>query len=156
MSAVLCRRLLAIGQRRAPDFIIGGEANPYLKRWFLIPRNRLFNIYLHQFCRSDDDRALHDHPWAFNASWLLSGNYDEVTPTGTHRLWQGAFKFRWGAAPHRVALLPAVRGEAPVWTLFITGPKVRQWGFLCPKGWRHWQEFTNPADKGATVGRGCD
>lgn len=47
---------------RAPDFYIGGNANPYLLRWWVIPRNRFFNVYLHKFLRDDDDRALHDHP----------------------------------------------------------------------------------------------
>ena len=27
-------------------------------------RNKIFNIYLHQIIRSDDDRALHDHPYS--------------------------------------------------------------------------------------------
>lgn len=65
--------------RRPPDFVIGGHERPYLLRWWVIPRNPVFNIYLHQFRRSDDDRALHDHPWLFNASWLLSGEYVEHT-----------------------------------------------------------------------------
>jgi hypothetical protein len=61
---------------RAPDVIIGGHDNPYLLRWFIIPRNPIFNIYLHQFLRSDDDRALHDHPWPW-CSILLRGSYAE-------------------------------------------------------------------------------
>lgn len=28
---------------------IGGEDDPYLLRWYLIPRNKRLNIYLHQF-----------------------------------------------------------------------------------------------------------
>ena len=39
----------------------------------------MFNLYLHEFSRSDDDRALHDHPWLFNLSVLLSGTYVEHT-----------------------------------------------------------------------------
>lgn len=46
-----------IAQSRNPDFIIGG-ADPYMLRWWVIPRNKVFNIYLHRFLRSDDDRAL--------------------------------------------------------------------------------------------------
>ena len=59
------RALEAIARitRRPADFVIGGAERPYLRRWWVIPRNRLFNVYLHQFLRSDDDRALHDHPW---------------------------------------------------------------------------------------------
>jgi hypothetical protein len=42
----------------------------------------------------------------------------------------------------------------PAWTLFITGRRVRDWGFHCPKGWVPWQEFTDPTDSGR-VGKGC-
>ena len=54
--AWLCDRAVL---SRAPDFIVGADAEggPYLRRWWLSPRNRLFNIYLHHFLRDDDDRA---------------------------------------------------------------------------------------------------
>lgn len=141
--------------RRAPDFVIGGDASPYLERWHLIPRNRLLNVYLHQFLRSDDDRAPHDHPWA-NLSWLLSGRYDEHTPRGVRTRRQGALVVRRASSLHRIELT-----HGPVWTLFVTGPKVREWGFACPSssnagGWRHWRDFTSADDGGATVGKGCD
>ncbi|MDN8617841.1 hypothetical protein [Variovorax ginsengisoli] len=153
-----------LGAARAPDFIIGGAEDPYLLRWWLIPRNRFFNVYLHCFKRSDDDRALHDHPWLFNCSWLLDGQYMEHTPAGQVERRAGALKFRWGPAPHRVELLtvadsvasqPDNRRPIPCWTLFVTGPRVREWGFYCDRGWVHWKWFTAPGDKGA-VGKGCD
>jgi hypothetical protein len=154
--------LIERARRRAPDFIIGGKERPYLLRWFLIPRNPVFNVYLHQFLRSDDDRAHHDHPWLFNASVLLRGCYVEHTIESGGVLVQaprsaGAIKFRWGAAPHRLALVPAVGDkEWPCWTLFITGPRVREWGFYCmERGWVHWKRFTAADDSGA-VGKGCD
>jgi hypothetical protein len=157
---------------RWPDFVIGDVDNPYLLRWYVIPRNRFFNIYLHKFCRSDDDRALHDHPWLFNFSILLEGTYHEHLP-GDKRVRRMAgklsgFKFRWGKSPHRVKLLNNVvqefiprwglriDGEEPVWTLFITGPKVREWGFYCPKGWRHWKDFVSVRPGGNDTGRGCE
>jgi len=34
---------------RKPDFVIGRAGAPYLERWWVIPRNRWFNIYLHHF-----------------------------------------------------------------------------------------------------------
>ena len=164
LRARIARRLMAFAGRRPPDFIIGGPDKPYLRRWWLLPRNRWFNVYLHQFCRSDDDRALHDHPWLFNASWLLDGSYIEQTAAGRFVRNQGAFKLRLGPAPHRVELLRDYGcsslhnlfiSERPCWTLFITGPRVREWGFACPNGWRHWALFTSPLDKGQ-IGRGCD
>lgn len=74
----LANWLIERATRRPPDFVIGGAERPYLLRWWLIPRNPVFNVYLHQFMRSDDDRALHDHPWA-NCSVLLRGAYTEHT-----------------------------------------------------------------------------
>jgi hypothetical protein len=69
--------LLNWAKSRNPDFVIGGNERPYLLRWWVIPRNPVFNVYLHCFLRSDDDRALHTHPWLFNVSWLLLGKYRE-------------------------------------------------------------------------------
>jgi hypothetical protein len=142
---------------REPDFIVGGEQYPYLLRWFLIPRNRWFNVYLHCFLRSDDDRAHHDHPWLFNFSWLRLGEYDEHTIDrgGIHRRTRrraGDWKLRIGPAPHRIEL---IQGQ-PCWTIFITGPRIRSWGFHCPeRGWVHWKRFTAADDPGK-VGKGCD
>ena len=157
-------RFIARMTRRPADFVIGGSERPYLRRWFVLPRNPVFNVYLHQFLRSDDDRALHDHPWLFNASLLLRGSYVEHTIKAggieMRTLRQaGAFKLRCGPAPHRVELLgdpfAEVENPLPCWTLFITGPRVRQWGFHCPHGWVHWKQFTAANDPGA-VGRGCE
>lgn len=148
--------LLKIARARSPDFIIGGRDNPYLLRWFVIPRNPVFNIYLHHFLRSDDDRALHDHPWA-NLSVLLDGSYTEHTIAAggvNHKqvLDSGDWRFRHtGKLAHRIELT-----DGPCWTLFITGPRYRNWGFHCPQaGWIQWDRFTAKDDKGA-VGKGCD
>lgn len=136
---------------RDPDQVIGGHEDPYLQRWHVIPRNCFFNIYLHLFLRSDDDRALHSHPWLFNFSWLLEGTYFEHLPGGKGVLREaGAKKFRWGPAFHRIELV-----DGACWTLFITGPRVRPWGFMCPQGFVHWRDFTSPHDSGVT-GKGCD
>jgi hypothetical protein len=149
-------RLIDRAIRRKPDFIVGGADRPYLMRWWLIPRNRFFNVYLHQFLRSDDDRALHDHPW-MNASLLLCGAYLEHTIAAggiEHRreLRAGDLRVRLtGRIAHRIEL-----HKGPCWTLFLTGPVYREWGFHCPEdGWIHWKKFTARDDAGA-VGAGCD
>lgn len=143
---------------REPDFVIGPKDDPYLRRWWIIPRNRFFNIYLNQILRSDDDRALHDHPW-WNLSLILKGGYYEHTPCGLcgsptchetrvkHRV-AGDVVFRGPKAAHRLVL------TKPAWTLFITGPRIREWGFWCPKGWVKWTDFVAKDDHGA-VGPGC-
>ena len=140
--------------RREPDFVIGGAEKPYLLRWFVIPRNRIFNVYVHRFLRSDDDRALHCHPW-MNASILLRGEYAEHTiaqggVAQCARLVAGDVRVRWsGRLAHRIELT-----DGPCWTLFLTGPRYRSWGFHCPTRWVPWREFTAPDDSGA-IGPGC-
>lgn len=154
ISDAIWRRCTHIARSRDPDFVIGGQERPYIRRWWLIPRNKLFNIYLHQVLRSDDDRALHDHPWA-NISILLMGEYVEhtIAAGGIHRrrmLRRGDVKCRRARAAHRIEI------DGQAWSLFITGPVVREWGFHCERGWVHWRAFTNPADGGSTTGRGCE
>lgn len=163
MLRAAIQRLIERAERRVPDFIIGGEADPYMRRWWLVRRNRLANVYLHNMLRDDDDRALHDHPWP-NVSIILRGGYTEIVPafplhwergdrrTNAISRRAGEVIVRGARSPHRLALID---GE-PCWSLFLTGPRLRAWGFWCEHGWRHWREFTDPATAGATIGRGCD
>lgn len=139
---------------RNPDYIVGTIDAPYLRRWWLIPRNRVFNIYLHEFQRSDDDRALHDHPW-WSLSLLLHGQLTEhtIAAGGIHRrriLRAGQWRIRTASAAHRIEIAP----NQTAYTLFITGPVLRGWGFHCPRGWVPWQQFTQPNNPGQT-GPGC-
>jgi hypothetical protein len=116
---------------RPPDFIVRGPGGDYLHRWYVIPRNRWFNVYYHRFLHSDEDRALHDHMYV-NASIILRGSYIEHFADGTTRLRRpGNVVLRRPTTAHRVELI----NGAPVVTLFVTGPRVRNWGFLCPGGW---------------------
>ena len=151
---LLWRRMLRIADRREPDVLIGKADDTYMQRWWVIPRNRIFNVYLHHFLRSDDDRALHDHPW-LNASILLQGRYTEHTIAAggvNHRAVYaaGAVKFRGPRYAHRIELT-----DGPCWSLFITGPNIRTWGFHCPAGWRPWQQFVDTKNAGQ-IGKGCD
>jgi hypothetical protein len=130
----------------APDFIIGDN---YLRRWWIIPRNEGCNVYLHEILHSDDDRALHDHPWD-NTSMLLMGSYIEHTPEGAFLREVGSIVSRKATDAHRLEIPEGGRAVS----LFMTGPKLREWGFHCPQGWRHWRDFVDQRDKGQ-VGRGC-
>lgn len=151
----LADRLVSWAKMRMPDLYVGGKLDPYLIRWHLLPRNPIFNVYLHKFLRSDDDRALHDHPWA-NLSILLKGSYTEhtIAAGGIHhrvRRVAGDWVLRWsGKLAHRIEI-----NEGACWTLFITGPKYREWGFHCrDAGWIHWRDYTH-SDSPGEIGRGC-
>lgn len=117
---------------RTPYFHLEG----YMQRWWIKKPARHdehqadpsiktgWGARVHRIMRSDDDRALHDHPF-WNISIILRGGYFELTDTGI--IWRGvgSVVFRKAKARHR--LIVPQGGEA--WTLFITGPWERVWGF---------------------------
>jgi hypothetical protein len=115
----------------------------HLYRWTLF-RCRWFQVVLHNF-RSDDPPDLHDHAW-WNVSIVLRGVLKETTykhvpwavlPAYYSRyLRAGSVRIRSAAELHRLSV---VRG--PVWTLFITGPERRQWGYDTDAGWIPWQRY---------------
>lgn len=113
--------------------IAAPDGSPYLSR-LLLPRIRLPYLgtvrpMLHQFHRPDDDRELHNHPWARAWSLILTGSYveerlaDPVTGTTATKIvrWFNALTDR---DFHRVVSL-----HGDVFTLFVTGDRVQDWGF---------------------------
>lgn len=148
---------------RAPDLAIGPRSDPQTARWHLwLPkwmRDRKFQLVLHRWYRSDSDRALHDHS-GDNISILLTGRYREWLshswePKKARVRLPFIPYFRKGERPHRIELL-----DGPMWTLWLRWPPRREWGFWCPRGWKHWSQYL--AEKGdyykngtSTVGPGC-
>ena len=147
---MLATMLIEANTHRQPDFIIGDREHPYLLRWWLNKEADASSVYLHQILRDDDDRALHDHPWD-STSIVLKGVLRERYLDGRSReLGPGTIASRKAEDAHRLEIV-----DGPVWTLFITGQRRREWGFYCPQGWRHWKDFVDPTDPGQP-GPGCD
>lgn len=112
---------------------------------------------IHHILSSDDDRAMHDHPWPF-VTIILRGGYEEIRPfdqdkralacefvdVGGQRMAVTRRRYKVGDVLFRRArhwhMLHLEPGETAV-TLFIVLPKVQSWGFL----WRGrkvpWREF---------------
>lgn len=159
VPAWLHRKLLrewhAETESRKMDVRIPGDLSipAYMNRWWKIRRNAFFNIYYHLVRRSDEDLALHDHPW-WNFSIVLDGGYYEhlILPGGVHtKTWYpaGSVRFRpSGDFAHRLELAQDYarneRGEPaydefpvelPVKTIFVTGPVLRRWGFHARDRW---------------------
>lgn len=86
----------------------------------------------------------------------ISGRLDQKTCAALLKRFRdfhpGDVVYRGARFAHRL-YLPGEIKEA--WTLFITGPRIRTWGFYCPQGWRDWRIFTSSADRGR-IGRGCE
>lgn len=138
---------LVKASKNKQTFRIGSEESPYLIRYFMIPRNRFFNIYLHCFHRGDDDVNFHDHPW-YSFSICLNGEYKEVDNRGIRSYSEGHVRFRSAKYAHQIQV------ENKCWTLFMTGPLIRQWGFHCPKGWVFWRDYVD--ETGERKGKGGD
>jgi hypothetical protein len=124
------------------------ENEPYLERYYLFLKDRErfpFNIFLHKFLKSDPD-DVHDHPWPY-ATVILKGGYWEWIPhfdtvgrkTGEYQVWRGPGHFRISKANsfHRIELDP----DITAWTLFMPGPKQRDWGFLVKNKWIQWEQY---------------
>lgn len=140
--------------RGGPHFVVGEPSDPYMLRWYLIPRNLFVNFYIHKFLKDDTDRASHDHPWMSLSLCLWRGYWEEVGKHRDYRRWIGplSITFRPATWAHRVEL----KDGKPAWTLFITGPRVREWGFWCEGvRWIHWEKFTAEGKPGQ-IGKGCD
>lgn len=117
-----------------PCRIISDEGVPYLERHYVAT---VFGVrfYLHRFVGSDPARGLHDHPWPWAGSLVLSGWYYELTRNCTRKVsW---FNWLTGDSFHRVVLpcdpLDERMAERQCWTLFFHRAQyVKPWGFLNP------------------------
>lgn len=170
-------------QARSCDFLIHNAAGPYLARWYVVRQGKRWlrltpeqrqhhldvndprsdgggrNVFVHQFLSSDDERALHDHPWRW-LTIILSGQYLEHVPadpsnpagaTTVHHRREGDVV--WCRRSQRAHRIEVIDGERAI-TLFLTGRKTREWGFHCRQGWRHWRDFTALDGNGRS--RGCN
>jgi hypothetical protein len=115
---------------------------PLMIRYILF-RLPAFGVYLHKFCRSDYERALHDHPWPFVSIVLTTGYieiHDQTTDGKQTSVFHkpGAVLIRPAEWRHRVVI-----EDRPAWTLIIVGRRQRSWGFFLPDGWCWWRKH-NP------------
>jgi len=127
---------------RAPDEVIGRRGAPYLERWHVARKvsGHIENLYLHRFLVGDVGEALHDHPWSSH-SIILHGWYDEVWADEHGNQWLKRRRERQvisRPAETRHAILACETGTV---SLFMTGEKFREWGFVTPAGWVHHQDY---------------
>lgn len=115
----------------------------YLRRWRV--ETPWFSVRLHHWLHSDDDRHRHDHPWAF-ITFCLRGSYIDEGIGFRQRVRAGHAYYRPADHAHWVHL-----DRGPAWTVIVTGPKVRRWGFWVNNRWvksyRYFYRFGNhPCD----------
>lgn len=154
----------------------GSPSNPYLLRIYVSPRDPQFkwlwtavrlyadigeydpqvfqgvpHLYLHYFFRGDADFEVHNHPWRFSMSMILTGGYIEERwdplrkALDTKHFDPGDINVIRSTDYHRVTLKAPERG---CWTLFLSSDRLDakngyDWGFLDPKTEKYtpWGEF---------------
>lgn len=137
------------------------EGVPYLERYFICAVFG-WQFYLHRFVGSDPTEEMHDHPWSWAMSLVLSGWYIE-------QLWYAVRPVRWinrisADVCHRIVLpsdapnqlgeqfphlrdLPTKKLPSECWTLFFHPAKrCKEWGFAT-KTMGAWQWRTAPASQ---------
>lgn len=116
--------------------IVNCERSPYLHRWYVL-RTKRVSIFVHRFVRSDEDRALHDHPWNFIVIPLWRGcrEHNDRGVRSVRPLF--GTRFRGAEYRHRVEL----RDGKPAWSLFIRFAKRREWGFWPKEGFTLWNKW---------------
>ena len=144
--------------------VVNCDRQPYLTRWYVF-RSAPVAIFIHRFHRSDEDRALHDHPWSFITFILWRGyvehtdrpcslcvggaGYNVFFPArcpfcgGTEiersldRKYPGMICWRPAEWRHRVELV----GGRPAWTLVVRFRERRIWGFWERTGFIAWNKW---------------
>lgn len=104
---------------------LGHPDRPYMKRW--VVDCRWFSLRLHHWFCGDDPRHFHDHPWWF-LTLVLWGSYTDINPHGKEYLSVGSIRFRPALHKHTVS-------TTGCWTLLLTGPQKREWGFWVPRSY---------------------
>lgn len=98
---------------------LGKPECPYMERW--VADFRLFSVRLHHWYFGDDPRHFHDHPWDFWV-FVVFGCYVDVNSQGRENMERFSLTFRPAEHKHTVE----TKG---CWTLILTGPEKREWGF---------------------------
>jgi hypothetical protein len=123
----------------------------YLERWFMYFLG--FTIRLHKFYRGDDDRAPHDHPWAFVTFPLGLGYWEQVFSSDGSVMTRYVAPWRWHWRPakyqhivlgtHAKADKRGVKNwtPKPFYTIVLTSRKKQTWGFYPEGKFVYWKDF---------------
>lgn len=166
MIKLLTNALIRFCEKTNRVLTITGTAGPddvYLVRYFVI-RSKYFNFFIHRFLRSDRD-DLHDHPWNF-MTYLVDGAYKEkkwnpstgeieVMVRENYTCWRdwsdsrlvhhqrNSLVFRKATDQHQVVVFNELKPheiKSAALTICITGPTIREWGFIKEREPKHLYE----------------
>lgn len=132
------------------------EGQVYLKRYYILFKEKTdqfeeekrklpFNIFIHKIMKSDTD-DLHDHPWWY-FTFILKNFYVEefIDSVKTRSRW--SFRISNPRKLHRIV----VDESRPPVTLFIRGPKIRDWGFVKDGKWIFFKKYLQERQNSAKI-----
>lgn len=111
---------------------IGLKECPYAVRWVF--ETPAFSIRVHKWISHDDPRYKHDHAWDF-ITFVLKGGYVDVGDKEDHLK---RFSLRYRRSSHIHTVYP---DDGGCWTILLTGPIVRQYGFWIGERFRRASKF---------------
>lgn len=130
-------------------FQISGPKGVYLRRLRII-ETPMARLYWHHLDGPDPDPQPHDHPWPF-VSIIMRGGYREeyyekldtrhgrMVPSRYNTWKRFSVHFMHPSkVAHRI-----IEVKPNTVSLILAGPRIRDWGFLTPKGWQQWSEYLN-------------
>ena len=112
-------------------------------------------VYIHNFHREDIDQHLHNHPWGWAFSVVLSGSYTEERMVGlgepemvgilesrqVRQVITDVRRVRFFNRLTKNDYHKVLQLHGDVWTLFITGPRIQDWGFLVNGRHIPWKQY---------------
>ena len=128
-----------------PCRLIKLDSGPYLERYYV---GQLFGVtfYLHRFVSNDSERHLHNHPWRWGRSLILSGSYleERATDLCPHAGSSGCMtehrRIYWWNTVNANIFHQIHDAELNTWTLFFHSERImidrgmasvpKGWGFL--------------------------
>lgn len=129
--------------------IISKEGVLHFRRWRLIS-TKYFSVYIHEIFKADEDKHLHDHPWNY-ISITLTGKFGEfsresIDPLSLkyNILSSSSIVTRKATTFHKIQILLSNK----VTTLFITGKKHRDWGYVVNNKWIQHEEYRKLKNSG--------
>lgn len=124
---VMANRWLCWGE------VLNSDGTVHFRRLPLFLSKRFFSVYIHHFVAPETTREPHDHPKWFLSIGLWGGYRESVYCPAS------GFSLGWHFAPW-IRYFPAththkITGVNNAWTLVITGPVTRAWGFWRKGEW---------------------
>lgn len=135
------KKLLYKLTENLPCRLINNNGAPYLERYYLFGAFGVM-FYLHRFVAPDPEEHLHNHPWVWGASVVLSGSYleevvEDLCPDSKNGCVTYFRTVRWFNRVNANHFHRVYKAKPDTWTLFFHGKRkknvdgsLKGWGFL--------------------------